>query len=142
MEGLGTSANMEWLNTLTRTRFQPDPLTEEVSMEVEKPDENWEPVTVVTTTQEIEVPVQPGITRTVPISVPEVTVNEMVTVTETVMETFTVEPEPMDVFGEQEFRVQYTRTVGHLCWDWLMLIGFGLLFGLATTIVLKQKDVG
>jgi ABC-type multidrug transport system ATPase subunit/pSer/pThr/pTyr-binding forkhead associated (FHA) protein len=142
MEALGTSADMESLNSLTRTRFQPDPVTEEVSMDVEKPDDTWEPVTVVTITQEIEVPVQPGITRTVPISVPEVTVNELVTVTETVTETFTVEPDPMDVINEQEFYIQYTRTREHLCWSWLILVGFGLLFALATAIVLKRKDVG
>ena len=147
MEGMGASADMEWLNTLTRTRFQPDDVTEEVSMEIEKPDEDWEPVTVVTTTQEIEVPVQldptqPVITQTVPISVPEVTVNEMITITETVTETFTVEPEPMDISNEQDFRIQYTHTPEHLCKDWLMLIGFGLAFGLATAIVLKRKDVG
>jgi hypothetical protein len=147
MEGLGTSADMEWLNSLTQTRFQPDPVTEEVSMDVEKPDEDWEPVTVVTTTQEIEVPIQspdpsqPVITQTVPISVPEVTMNEMVTVTETVTETFTVEPEPMDIFNEQEFGIEYTGTTGHLGKDWLMLAGFGLLFGLATAIVLRRKDV-
>jgi len=141
MEGMGASVNMERLNTLTRTRFQPDPITEEVSMEIEKPAEDWEPVTVVTVTQEIEVPIQPGITQTVPISVPEVTVNEMVTVTETDTEAFTVEPEPMNVFNEQEFRIQYARTVEHLCQDWLLLIGFGLAFGIATAIVLKRKDV-
>jgi ABC-type multidrug transport system ATPase subunit/pSer/pThr/pTyr-binding forkhead associated (FHA) protein len=142
MEALGTSADMESLNSLTRTRFQPDPVTEEVSMDVEKPDDNWEPVTVVTTTQEIEVPIQPGITRTVPISVPEVTVNELVTVTETVTETFTVEPDPMDVIDEQEFYIQYTRTREHLWWSWLILVGFGLVFGFTTAIVLKRKDVG
>jgi ABC-type multidrug transport system ATPase subunit len=147
MEGLGTSANMEWLNTLTRTRFQPDPITEVVSMEVDKPAEDWEPVTVVTTTQEIEVPVQadptqPVIMQTVPISVPEVTVHDVVTVTQTVTETFTVEPDPMDVFKEQEFRIEYTRTEEHLLKDWLMLVGFGMAFGLATAIVLRRKDVG
>ena len=142
MEGLGTSANMEWLNGLTRTRFRPDPITEEISMDVEKPAEGWEPVTVVTTTQELEVPVQPGVTQTVPISVPQVTVNEMVTVTETITRAYTVEPEPMDVFKEQEFHVQYTRTAGHLCWDWLMLLGFGAAFVFGTAIVLKRKDVG
>jgi len=148
MEALGTSANMEWLNSLTRTRFQPDPVTKEVSTEIEKPDEDWEPVTVVTTTQIITVPVetgdprQPIIVQTVPISVPEVTVNEMVTVTETVTETFTVEPEPMDVFKEQEFQIEYTRTAAHLFKDWLMLIGFGLAFGIATAVVLRRQDVG
>lgn len=147
MEGLGTSANMEWLNTLTRTRFQPDPVTEVVSMEVDKPAEDWEPVTVVTTTQDIEVPIQtdpaqPVVMQTVPISVPEVTVHDVVTVTETVTETFTVEPDPMDVFKEQEFRIEYARTEQHLLKDWLMLVGFGMVFGLATAIVLRRQDVG
>jgi len=147
MEGLGASANMEWLNRLTRTRFQPEPITEEVSTEVEKPAEDWEPITVVTTTQEIEIPVQPDpsqppIMQTVPISVPEVTENEMITVTETVTEMVTVEPEATDIFNEQEFQIEYTRTAGHLFKDWLMLIGFGAAFGLITATVLRRKDVG
>lgn len=148
MEGLGTSADMEWLNSLTQTRFQPEEITEEVSMEVEKPADDWEPVTVVTVTQEIEIPIespgpsQPVVTQTVPISVPEVTVNELVTVTETVTKEFTLEPEPMDIKSEQEFQISYTRTVAHLLLDWGLLIGFGLVFGLATAIALKRKDVG
>ncbi len=147
MEGLGTSANMEWLNRLTQTRFWPKEITEVVSTEVEKPDEDWEPITVVTKTEEIEIPVQPDpsqppITQTVPISVPEIIENEMITVTDTVTETITVEPEPTDIFNEQEFQIEYTRTVGHLFKDWLMLIGFGAAFGLITAIVLRRKDVG
>jgi ABC-type multidrug transport system ATPase subunit/pSer/pThr/pTyr-binding forkhead associated (FHA) protein len=147
MEGLGASANMEWLNGLTQTRFQPEEIEEEFSTEVEKPDEDWEPVTVVTTTQEIEVPIQPGpgqpvVTQTVPISVPEVTVHDVVTVTETITETVTVEPEPVDVKSEQEFQILYTRTAGHLLKDWSCLVGFGLFFGLVTALVLRRKDVG
>jgi ABC-type multidrug transport system ATPase subunit/pSer/pThr/pTyr-binding forkhead associated (FHA) protein len=142
MEGLGTSANVDHLNSLTRTRFQPDPITEEVSMEVDKPADDWEPVTVVTTTQEIAVQVQPGITQTVPISVPEVTVNDMITATETVTESVTVDPEPMDIYNEQDFQIRYTRSLGHLLWDWSMLGGFALVFGLATMFVLKRKDIG
>jgi ABC-type multidrug transport system ATPase subunit/pSer/pThr/pTyr-binding forkhead associated (FHA) protein len=147
MEGLGTSADMERLNTLTRTRFRPDPITETISMDVEKPDEGWEPVTVVTTTQEIEVPFQPDpsqpvIMQTVPISVPEVTVNDLVTVTETITETYTVEPEPMDVFSEQEFGINYTRTRKHLLTDWAILSAFCVLFAAATAIVLRRQDVG
>lgn len=138
MEGLGTSVNVEGLDALTRTRFQPEP--QEVSVEVEKPADDWEPVTVVTTTQEVEVPVQPGITRTVPISVPQVTVNEMVTVTETVTQTVTVEP--MDVHTSREFQIRYTHTAGHLWQDWLILGGFGLAFGIGTAIVQKRKDIG
>jgi len=101
----------------------------------------------VTTTQEIEVPIQadpaqPVMMQTVPISVPEVTVHDLVTVTETITEAFTVEPEPMDVSKEQEFRIQYTRTAEHLVKDWLMLGGFGMLFALATAIALRRQDVG
>jgi hypothetical protein len=87
-------------------------------------------------------PSQPVIVQTVPISVPEVTVNDLVTVTEMVTETFTVEPDPMDVRNEQEFRINYDRTTGHLLLDWSMLIGFGMLFGVATAIVLRRQDVG
>ena len=142
MEGLGTSANVDHLNGLTRTRFQPDPITEVVSVEVDKPADDWEPVTVVTTTQEIAVPVQPGITQTVPISVPEVTVNEMITVTETVTESVTVDPEPMDIYTEEEFQIRYTRNLGHLIWNWTLLVGFGLFFAVATMFVLRRKDIG
>ncbi len=197
MEGLGTSADMQQLNTLTRTRFQPDPVTEEVSMEIERPDPDWEPVTVVTitqemtvpldldievttplsipqvlvitTTQDVDVPIQPGIirtvpislpqvsiitvtqdvtiplqqriTQTVPISVPEITVNDVISITETVTESFTSEPGPMDIFNERKFHIQYTRTAGHLLLDWGVLVGFALLFGLGTAVVLRRKDV-
>jgi hypothetical protein len=48
----------------------------------------------------------------------------------------------MDILNEQEFRIRYDRTARHLWMDWLMLIGFGLAFGLATAIVLRRKDVG
>jgi hypothetical protein len=113
MEGLGTVVDMEWLNGLTRTRFRPAPVTKEISMEVEKP-----------------------------VCDPETSENDSVTVQETVTQTFIVVPEPTDIYSEQEFRIQYTRTATHLLWDWTMLIGFGLLFGLATAIVLRQKDEG
>jgi len=142
VEGLGVSADIAGLNTFTRTRFQLDPITQEVSLEVEKPSEDWEPVTVVTETQEIVVPCPSGIDLTVPITVPQVTTHEMVTVTETITQEVTVEPEPVDVVNEQEFQVDYTHTVGHLWGDWLIMLGFGLLSGLGTVIVLKRKDVG
>jgi len=142
MEALGSSANVERLNGLTRTRFKPDPLTEEVAVEVERPDPDWEPVTVVTTTQEIEVPLQSGLMQTVPISVPEVTENELVTVTQIVRETVTVDPDPMDIYTEQDFQIRYTRAAGHLLLDWGILATFGGLFVLATALVLRSKDVG
>jgi len=142
MEALGASANVERLNGLTRTRFQPDPITKEVALEVERPDPNWEPVTVVTTTQEIEVPIAPGVVQTVPISVSQVIENELVTVTQVVRRSVTVEPDPLDIYERQEFRIDYTRTPGHLLLDWGLLAGFGLLFALATGIALRRKDVG
>lgn len=198
MEGLGTSADMDGLNALTRTRFKPDPITEIVEMEIERPSDDWEPVTVITTTQDVEisfdleitetvpislpevsvitvtqeitVPVQPGIVQTVPISapevsvitvtrditipiaqpitstvpmsVPEVTVNDVFSVTEMVTESYTTEPDPMDVYTEQDFHIHYDREPGHLFLDWGILAGFGALFGLATAIVLRRQDVG
>lgn len=141
MEALGASTDVESLNELTRSRFQPDPVTEEVSTEVEKPSEEWEPVTVITKTQEITVPIQPGVFSTVPISVPEVTVNDMITVLETVTETFTVNPEAMDVYNEMEFQVNYKRTFPHLFKSWILLICYGCVFGLATAYILRRKDV-
>ena len=60
---------------------------------------------------------------------------------EPITQTLTIVPEPTDIFNEQEFRILYTRTRTHLLQDWAMLIGFGLLFGLATAIVLRQKDI-
>ncbi len=113
MEGLGAVVDMEGLNRLTRTRFRPAPVTKEVSMEVEKP------VCDVETTE-----------------------NDPTTVKEMVTQTFTVVPEPTDIYSEQEFRIQYTRTATHLLWDWTMLIGFGLLFSLAAAIVLRGQDEG
>ncbi len=138
---MGASTDIEKLNSLTRTRFQPDPVTEEVSTEVERPADDWEPVTVVTTTQMIPVEVQPGIVRTVPISAPQVTINEMVTVTEIVTENFTVEPDPADIYSEQEFQISYARSLWHLFFCWAVLVGFAAAFGLATAMVLRSKDV-
>ena len=129
VEGLGTSVDMEYLNDLTHTLFQPD------SQEVEKPDPDWEPVTVMTTTQEIEVPCPSGVILTVPITVPQIEENELVTVTEMVI------PDPVDSTGGLDFYIDYDRTTEHLFWDWLMLICFALAFGVGTLAVLKRKDV-
>lgn len=137
-EALGTSANLEYLNTLSRTRFLPEP--REVSVDVEKPADDWEPVTVVTQTQQLAVPCPGGIQVTVPISVPQVTMNEMVTVTETV--TQTVEPEPVDVTPTYDFQIDYTRSRAHLFKDWGILVGYMVVFGVGTLIALKRRDVG
>ncbi|MCJ7548094.1 MAG: ATP-binding cassette domain-containing protein [Anaerolineae bacterium] len=141
MEALGASTNVESLNQLTRTRFQPDTVTEEFSTEVEKPSQDWEPVTVITTTQEITVPIQPGVVQTLPISVPQIIENEMITVTELLTESVTVVPEPMDVTSEIALRISYRRFLSHLLGSWTMLGFFGLMFGVATAVALKRKDV-
>ncbi|MBN2386487.1 MAG: FHA domain-containing protein [Anaerolineales bacterium] len=133
-EGMGVSADLEYLNSLTRSRFQPDPVTEEVSIEVEKPAEDWEPVTVTEEMQQI-----PGCMGPVPM--PVVTENEMVTVMETVTETVTVEPEAVDVYTPLEFELDYTRSASHLLQDWGMLLGLTIFFGAATLFVMRQKDV-
>ncbi|MGQ9467897.1 MAG: FHA domain-containing protein, partial [Anaerolineae bacterium] len=137
-EALGTSVDLEHLNSLSSTRFLPEP--REVSVNVEKPADDWEPVTVVTQTQEMTVPCPGGIQVTIPISVPKVSVNEMVTVTETV--TQRVEPEPVDVRTQWTFQIDYSRRRDHLLKDWVTLVAFGLLFGTGTVVALKQKDVG
>ncbi|MCS7283696.1 MAG: FHA domain-containing protein [Anaerolineae bacterium] len=137
-EALGTSANLEYLNTLSRTRFLPEPF--EASVDVSKPAEDWEPVTVVTQTQQMPITCPGGVHLTVPISVPQVTVNEMVTVTETV--TRTVEPAPVDVNPRYEFQIDYTRSRAHLFKDWAILAGYMVAFGIGTLIALKRRDVG
>ena len=154
MEALGASVDMDRLNAMTLTRIQPDPVTEQVEVEVAKPAEDWVPVTVVTTTQEIAVPVtvvttteeitmpvQPGITQTVAISVPQVTVHDLVTVTETVTKSFTVEPDPVDVSAQRALRIAYDHTTPHLLKDWGILAGSSVLFGILGLVVLKRKDI-
>lgn len=141
MEALGSSADVESLNRLTITRFQPEPVTEVVSLEVEKPADDWEPVTVITRTQEISVPVQPGIAQTVPISVPEVIENELVMVTEVVTESVTITPDPVDIVKEASLYLSYAREPRHLIQSWLILAGFSLALGVVTIFVLRSKDV-
>ncbi len=141
VEGLGVTTDVDYLNTLTRTRFQPDPVTEEVTFDAERPSDDWEPITVVTVTEMIDIPVQPGLTQTVPISVPQVTENPMITVTETLSEVFTVTPDPVDIFTEETFQISYERSVGHLVGTWGYLGGFGLLYVAITAFILRRKDL-
>jgi len=142
IKAMGATVDIEGLNQLTRSRFQPEPMTETVYMDVERPADDWEPVTVVTRTEEIEVPVGPDVVQTVPISVPQVTVNDPVTVTETLSKTVTVEPGPIDVSREETFAIDYTRTRSHLLMSWAFLVAFAALFGGSTALVLRSKDVG
>ncbi|MBN1874989.1 MAG: FHA domain-containing protein [Anaerolineae bacterium] len=142
MEGLGASVDIERINNLSSTRVQPEPVEYEAEMEVEKPDENWEPITVVTETQEIEIEVGPGIYQTVPVSVPTVTQNEMITVTETVTKLIEIDDlEPITIENPREFDISYAREPGHLFKVWGILLGYALLFTILTVLALKRKDV-
>ena len=111
MEGLGTSVDIDKLGTRTTFRLLPGSIVEQVEVEVEKLSDDWEPG------------------------------SEPVIVTETVTKTVTIEPRPMNIQDKQEFRIQYTRSAGHLLKTWLLLIGFGLFFSLTIAIVLRRKDV-
>ncbi len=141
MEALGAAANLEGVNQLTRTRYQPDAITQEFAIEVETPSEEWEPVTVITKTQEITVPIQPGVVQTVPISVPQILENEMITVTELLTESVTVEPEPIDANTAITLPNNYERTLSHLLGSWTMLGLSSLMAGVATIVLLKRRDV-
>jgi hypothetical protein len=140
MEGLGTSVNVERLNKLNRTRFQPDPVTEEVSMDVPKVDERWEPVTVFTRTEKMAVACPSGNIE-VPVKVPEIRENEIVTVTETMTKTHTLTPDPQEISNAQTFQIDYTRTTGHLIKIWLTLGIFAISATLAMYLALRQQDV-
>ncbi|MBN1811292.1 MAG: FHA domain-containing protein [Anaerolineae bacterium] len=111
MEGLGTSVDLDKLGARTTFRLLPGSIVEQVEVEVEKLADDWEPG------------------------------SEPVTVVETVTKTVTIEPRPMNIQDKQEFRIQYTRSAGHLLKAWLLLIGFGLFFSLAIAVVLRRKDV-
>ena len=133
-EALGVSADLEYLNSLTQTRFQPDPVTEDVSIDVDKPDPDWQPVTIVTEMNQV-----PGCSQLV--AMPVVQENEMVTVQETVTKSVTVTPDALDVETPHTFVLNYERSAAHLLGDWSMLLGLSLLFGAGTIWVMKRKDV-
>ncbi|MBI3174554.1 MAG: FHA domain-containing protein [Chloroflexi bacterium] len=134
MQGLGTSADLSHLDTLSRTRFQPDPVTQEASFEVEKPDPNWKPVTVTTEMKEI-----PGCTGPVPMA--KVVENEMIKVKETVTKSVTVDPDPVDVETHYGFTINYEHSIEHLLRNWAMLVGLSVAFVALTLFVLKRQDI-
>jgi hypothetical protein len=139
-EALGSTVNVEFLNDLTRTRFLPEPVTRDVSFDVERPADDWTPVTILTSTAEIPVPCGPELLLAVPISVPQVIANDLVTVTDTITRTFTVHPEEVDLAPEPELPLDYSRTVDHLVRSWFSLVLMGLLFGVGTILVLWSQD--
>ncbi|MBI5294756.1 MAG: FHA domain-containing protein [Chloroflexi bacterium] len=134
MEGLGASANLAELDTLSRTRFKPDPVTEEASVEIEKPAPDWKPVTVTTEMKQI-----PGCVDPVPMT--NVVENEMVKVKETVSKTVTVDPDPVDILTPYGFTIDYEHSADHLLRTWAMLVGLSAAFITSTLITLKLQDI-
>lgn len=135
MQGLGASADLEGLDTLSLTRFQPDPITQEVSVEVEKPDPDWQPVTIVTEMKEI-----PGCRN--PVAMPSVVENELVTVNEMVTQTVTIDdPDPVEIRTEYGFTLNYASSIPNLIGNWFMLALLSVLFIAGTLIALKRQDI-
>ncbi len=133
MEGLGTTADLLSLDTLSRTRIQPDPVTQDVSVDIEKPDPNWEPVTVVTEMKQVA-----GCSNLIPM--PSIVENELITVMETMNETVTVEPDTVDITTPYGFSIDYERSSSHLIKTWGMLGLLSFVFFGCTIIVLKIKN--
>ncbi len=117
MEALGGSVDIQALRDDTGFGFQPGTVVKAVPVEVE--------------TQQLASP-----------SGTEGAGCETITVTQTVTKTVSVEPGAMVLQDtSHEFRINYEHEAGHVIKAWLLLIGFGLVFGLAVAIVLKRKDV-
>jgi len=134
MEALGASVNLDGLNGLTSTRFNPAARQEEISIDVEKPADDWEPVTITSEEQAF-----PGCQTLIP--VPVVTQNEMYTVTETITRIVEVDPPPMDVSTPVKFGLNYERSFSHLIQVWGTLFLIAFVSGSATLLVLKKKDI-
>jgi ABC-type multidrug transport system ATPase subunit len=133
MEGLGTSTDLMNLDALSRTRIQPDPVTQDVSVDVDKPDPNWEPVTVVTEMKQV-----PGCVDLVPM--PSIVENELVKVKETMTESVTVDPDAVDITTPYGFTIDYDHTALHLLKTWGMLGMLSLIFFGSTVFALKIKN--
>ncbi|NJP07764.1 MAG: FHA domain-containing protein [Chloroflexaceae bacterium] len=135
VEGLGSSVNMEALDETGLIRLQPDPITEEVEFEVEKPDDNWEPFTMTTELQTFE-----GCAG--PIPVPMCTPNEPITVTETLTKEVTVEPDVIEKAWPHKFPIlSYDSSFQHLVMIWLIELAFALVAGIVTVVILLRKDL-
>lgn len=135
LQAFGASANLEELDTLSLTRFQPDPISQEVTVEVEKPDPDWKPVTIVSEMQEF-----PGCQNLIP--VPSVVENELVTITETVRQTVTIDkPDPVEIHTPYEFTLDYEQSASNLIRNWMMLIFLTTIFFTGTLIALKRRDI-
>ncbi len=135
MQAFGSTANLEQLDTLSLTRFQPDPITQSVSVEVEKPDPAWEPVMIITEMKEI-----PGCRDLV--AMPSVVKNELITVNEMVTQTVTIDnPEPVEIRTPYGFTLNYSNSISNLIGNWFVLAFLSIAFFVATLIILKMQDI-
>lgn len=135
MQALGATADLQGLDMLSLTRFQPDPITQEVSVEVEKPDPDWQPVVITTEMKEI-----PGCRN--PVAMPVVVENELVTVNEMVTQIVTIDdPDPVEIRTEYGFTLNYKSSVPNLIGNWFMLGMLSTLFFAGTLIALKKQDI-
>jgi hypothetical protein len=66
--------------------------------------------------------------------------NELVEVKETVTESVTVEPDPVNIITPYGFTINYDRTTSHLFSTWAMLGILSLVFFSGTVAALKIKN--
>ncbi len=133
IEALGITVNIEKLNQLSKTRFVPGEITEEVEFTVEKPDPDWEPVTVVMVEKSFPFCNQP-------IQYPEIHENELQMITETITETVTLSPDPITIDTPVEFTLNYQRSKQNLFIHWVVLVIITLFTLFATVLALKWRD--
>jgi len=142
MEGLGVSTNVEQLNDLSQVLVRPEPQETVVSMHVSRPDPDWTPVSVMTVTKMIPITIQPGVVRKISVPVPEVKSNEMVTTTKTITRAEIFKPPDQSIKQRKKFKaIDYTHSKEHLLKDWIILLGFFIVFAVVTLFVLKSQDV-
>jgi hypothetical protein len=134
-EALGVSVNLEQLNAdYSRTRFNLGPRTENVTVTVKQPADDWECVTVTQEMQNF-----PGCRN--PIPVPVVKENELVEVEKKRTEPVDIDPDPETIQTPLEFTLNYERSAPHLLFAWAMLIGLSAVLGACTIFALKRQDV-
>lgn len=135
MQAFGASANLEQLDTLSLTRFQPDPISQRVSVEVEKPAPDWEPVTIINEMREF-----PGCRN--PIPVPAIVENELVTVNEMVTKMVTIDnPDPVEIRTPYGFTLNYSQNASNLIGNWAVLLLLTMFFFGGTLTALKKRDI-
>jgi ABC-type multidrug transport system ATPase subunit/pSer/pThr/pTyr-binding forkhead associated (FHA) protein len=133
-EALGVSVNLEQLNAdYSRTRFNLGPRTENVTVTVKQPADDWECVTVTQEMQNF-----PGCRN--PIPVPVVKENELVEVEKKRTEPVDIDPDPETIQTPLEFTLNYERSAPHLLFAWAMLIGLSAVLGACTIFALKRQD--